>query len=107
MATVSTTPGTRKNIRMDKLEVGQIVTLAFHKSASTTMEKGGRVDYEEAVFMGIVGEGEDRHAEFISGDARHMYRWAAYRFQGRWAFGSSAERLSVVDVQVFDGLRSK
>lgn len=84
-------------IRIDKLEPGQIVTLAFHKGASTTMEKGGRVDEEDAVFLGIDGEGDDRTARFVSASTRWgMHYWRAYRFQGRWVFGSSAERLSVV-----------
>lgn len=62
-----------------------------------------------ALFIGIAGEGDDRRARFVSthkgednritgGDRDGFSTWEAYRYNGRWAFGASAERLSVVEV---------
>ncbi len=75
--------------RIDTLTVGTKVRLDF----------GG--DYEEeATFMGITGTGDDRRATFESVDEdRHdVYTWQAYRYNRRWAFGTSAQTLSLVKV---------
>ncbi len=75
--------------RIDNLVPGSIVTLNL------------RNYQEDVVFLRITGTGEDRHAEFVStvSSDKNMYRWAAYRFEGRWVYGSSADRLSVVTVK--------
>lgn len=98
-----------KTYRIDKLTVGDIVTLRFYKNASTVMYSDApRVEDEKAVFVGIVGEGEERHAEFISSTSNGgFFRWAAYRMNKSWRYGSSAERLSVVEIQPFNGLNVK
>lgn len=72
-------------MRIDNLKPASDVVLRFH-------------DYEEvAWFVGIVGKGPDRRAVFMSKNADgDSYTWEGYRFNGRWAYGSSAERLSAV-----------
>jgi len=76
--------------RIDKLNPGQEVTLKFHGSKSL-----GNDPYEERhTFLDIVGEGDDRRAVFSDGGEQ----WEAYRFKGGWAYGSSAEKLSIVEV---------
>lgn len=77
-------------IRIDQLQAGQEVTLKFHGSKSI-----GNEPYEEThTFLGIVGEKDDRRAVFSDGSTQ----WEAYRYNGGWAYGSSAERLSLVSV---------
>lgn len=82
--------------RIDKLEKGTFVTLDFNDRYQ-----------EDAVFLGIVGEGDDRRARFAQAGASHaasangcyrMTEWEAYRYNGGWAFGTSAERLRLVGV---------
>lgn len=54
---------------------------------------------DEAVFVGVVGEGDDRRARFLSTDSEGgAYEWEAYRYGGRWAWGTSADRLRVLEV---------
>lgn len=75
--------------RIDKLQPGSFVELDFNGK------------YQEfAVFLGISGEGDKRYAKFAQPQARgdQMFEWEAYRFNGGWKFGSSAERLSLVRV---------
>lgn len=49
---------------------------------------------DECVLVKIEGDGDDARATFR--DAAGM-EWQAYRFRGRWAYGSSANRVSVVN----------
>lgn len=72
--------------RIDSLNVGDKVLLSFEGSRSL----GNDAYTDECIFAGITGEGNDRRASF--GD------WEAYRFRGGWAYGSSAERLRVLEV---------
>jgi hypothetical protein len=52
-----------------------------------------------ALFLGIDGEGDDRRAVFAQFDCGgNTFGWSAYRYNGGWAYGSSAERLSLVAV---------
>lgn len=93
-------PATIKQPRLDTLERGSFVLLDFNGQ------------YEErAMFVGIVGEGDDRHARFVTIDTleprprvsgghyyKGYYEWEAYRYNGRWAFGTSAEPLRLLEV---------
>ena len=57
---------------------------------------------ERAMFLGVEGEGAERRARFITHvtTGKGYYEWDAYRTNDdkRWAFGSSAERISVVSI---------
>jgi hypothetical protein len=54
---------------------------------------------EDAVFIGLHGEGDDREAQFLSvGRTGRTYDWSAYRYNNRWVYGSSGERLRVVAI---------
>lgn len=69
--------------RIDSLQPGTKVVLDF----------AGKYT-EEHVFQGIRGEGDSRVARFDG--TSHLggpYSWEAYRYNGRWAFGTSAEWL--------------
>ncbi len=81
--------------RIDKLAPLSTVTLAFAGNL-------GEPAQERAIFIGVFGEGDERRARFIQLSAasavsgRPTFEWEAYRYQGRWAYGSGADRLSVV-----------
>lgn len=72
--------------RIDTLKVGDKVRLKFAGSRSL----GNDAHEETCIFNGIEGEGDKRRAKFDE--------WEAYRFRGRWAYGSSAENLVVLEV---------
>ncbi len=84
-------------MRIDNLTIGDIVTLRFHPGAGTLTDKE---PYDEsAVFLGMEGTGDDRQAWFAQGMSnKKLYKWSAYRHGGKWVFGSSAERLSLISV---------
>lgn len=75
-------------MRIDSLKPGSTVLMDFNGKDET------------AIFVGIDGEGDERHAKFMQafkeGDA--LYSWDAYRYNGRWAFGTSAEPLRLLSV---------
>ena len=80
--------------RIDTLKAGQKVTLGFYY--------GGTKVEESAEFVRVEGEGERRHATFtstteINGEPR-TYEWQAYRYHKRWAYGTGADRLTLVKV---------
>jgi hypothetical protein len=78
--------------RIDSLKAGETVTLLFRGSKSL----GNEPYTDEVIFVGIKGEGEDRRAVFSTGPAAGKSgEWEAYRYKGGWAYGSSAERLSI------------
>lgn len=85
--------------RIDTLKAGQKVTLGFYS--------GGVKLEESAEFLGVEGEGDKRHAKFRSvynspkstGESPRYYEWEAYRYRNRWAYGSSADRLTLVKVE--------
>jgi len=85
--------------RIDSLEPETKVRLKFCAEF-----QGKDSAYEEdAVFVGVTGEGNDRRATFRSLDQRTYedrveYEWDAYRYNGRWAYGSSAETLRLLAV---------
>lgn len=79
--------------RIDTLVIGQVVTLNFADRYTQNL-----------VFGGIKGDGDDRRAKFIGVYVEgNAYDFEAYRVNGRWCFGSSAERLyldEVTDINV-------
>ncbi len=89
--------------RIDFLTVGDTVRLAFHGS-----KRLGNEEYTDVVvFLGIEGTGDERRAVFGGVECpRHLPEikrecscsWQAFRFHKHWAYGSSAERLSLVEV---------
>jgi hypothetical protein len=80
-------------IRIDKMIPGDIVTLDF---CTNSKDSGNQ---ERAMFVGHIGYGPDRRAEFACLDERgKVYEWEAYRYNGGWAYGSGAARLKVVSL---------
>ena len=74
--------------RIDNLTRGEAVQLRFDGADGT----------EHAVFVGVEGEGEDRRASFVqvlNRDQGTLFMWDAYRFNRRWVYGTSAQRLSL------------
>ena len=65
--------------------------------------QGKDAGYEEdAVFVKVEGTGGDRRATFRSPSSMldgTPYEWDAYRYSGKWAYGSSAETLRLVAVR--------
>lgn len=73
--------------RIDTLKAGSTVELVF------------RYGVERAVFLGITGTGDDRRARFLQLNVDgEPYEWEAYRYNGRWAYGTSADRLTLYAV---------
>lgn len=82
--------------RIDSLKPGTEVTIRYMRE----FQFGGPLD-ENLFFHGILGEGEDRRAVFSDRadlDASWKSSWEAYRYKGRWAYGSSAETLRLLAV---------
>lgn len=79
--------------RFDKLNVGDVITIQCYY-------RGEAKEPEQAFFLGIIGEGDDRRAKlatvFDAGGEGRMLEWEIYRYSGRWAYGSSADRISIV-----------
>jgi hypothetical protein len=78
--------------RIDSLKPGDVVTLRF-------VGRWGNSTYEERMeFVGITGAGDDRRATFRTpGYANDD--WDAYRFNGRWCYGTSADPLVLLEVE--------
>jgi hypothetical protein len=89
MACAPTILATLIDMKIDNLKPGSIITLKFHGSY------GNESYTEEVLFVGIDGEGDGRIAVFRSA-SNVAYTWQAYRYRGRWAYGTSADRLTVV-----------
>lgn len=75
--------------RIANLTDGMEVTLRFHYGA-------GQFDDERHTFGGLYMDGDTQNARFR--DSRTGSYWSAYRFNGRWCFGTSAQRLQVVSI---------
>jgi len=77
--------------RITSLAVGEEIRLRFNGKASL-----GNETYElDATFLGLEGTGDESRASFaLDGDAESAFE--AYRYQGYWAYGTSAERLQLV-----------
>jgi len=71
-----------------RLTPGQDVTLKF------TTRNGFYT--EDNRFVGLTDGGERATFTTHAADEGTPYNWDAYRFQGRWVYGSSAQRLSLV-----------
>lgn len=80
--------------RIDSLKPNSRITLQFNGRG------GNRTRREPALFLGVTGTGDDRRAKFRSFDDYNFrtYEWEAYRFEGFWAYGSSADRLQLISV---------
>jgi hypothetical protein len=76
------------NKRIDLLPPNTEVVLKFHGSF------GNESFTQNAIFLGIEGTGDELLARFRSPDSRGN-TWEAYRFNGRWAYGTGADRLSL------------
>lgn len=80
--------------RIDTLKSGEKVTLGFYYQGQRTLET--------AEFVKVEGDGEKRRATFISeteiNGERRKYNWQAYRYHGRWSYGTGADRLTLVKV---------
>lgn len=74
-------------MRIDQLKPGTRVTLRYHGSMGNLTHDG------DAEFVRITGDGDDRRAVFTEPS---IGEWEAYRYDGRWAYGSSADRLQLV-----------
>jgi hypothetical protein len=82
MTTTIPTMTTAKTI--NGLKPGESVNLQFHGSK----QFGNAPFQDERVFVGFTGEGEEKRAIFEDD-------FEAYRYMGRWAYGASAEKLSI------------
>jgi hypothetical protein len=74
-------------LRINAANVGRVLTLGFH-SPYNPFE-------QDAKLLKLEGEGDDARATFKDEDGME---WEAYRYNGRWAYGSSANRLQVLGV---------
>jgi len=73
---------------IDKLTPGDEITLRFTHGD------------EPAVFVKLEGTGDARRATFASVQTTptvKVFSWDAYRYQGHWAYGTSADRLMLID----------
>lgn len=75
-------------MRLDDIPAGSAVTFSIREN-----------EPEEAFFMGISGSGKERTAKFVSKvfDGGSCFDWEAYRYNGFWALGSSADRMKIID----------
>jgi hypothetical protein len=76
--------------RIAAKNVGSTFHLFFHKNS----RMGSTYELENCILIKIEGEGDDRRATFKDNE---IGEWEAYRYNGHWAYGSSAERLTVVE----------
>jgi len=74
--------------RISSKNVGQMFELLLDKNRAM-----GQPETIECKLLRIEGEGEDKRAIF---DDEAIGEWSAYRYNGRWAYGSSAEPLRVI-----------
>lgn len=74
--------------RLDSIAPGESVTVKFHGSKIL-----GNDSYTlDLVLSQRTGSGEDRRVTFADGNDT----FEVYRYDGHWAYGTSAERLSIV-----------
>lgn len=81
-------------MRIDRLAPDTLVRLRF------VGRWGNETREEWARFLGIDGTGDERLAKFRSfydGKPGGTYDWEAYRYSGRWAYGTSADPLQLVN----------
>jgi hypothetical protein len=72
--------------RFDKVPVGSVI-----------ITHDPKYGYEDsAILVGRTGEGENREIQLVSrAGSRDAYEWGIYRFQGRWVYGTSADRIQL------------
>lgn len=75
--------------RISTKNVGESFLLLLDKNRSM-----GQPQELTATLVRIEGEGDDKRAVFID---EEIGEWEAYRYNGRWAYGSSAEPLRVIE----------
>lgn len=71
--------------RISDLKPNETVNLRFHGSKVY----GNEPSTDEYTFLRFEGHGDDKRAIFDDG-------LEAYRYRGYWAYGTSAERVSIV-----------
>lgn len=73
---------------------GQPVVLRFEGDP----DLGNATYVEAAIFVRLTGDGEEARATFRSPGTYpgETYEWEAYRFEGRWAYGTGADALTLV-----------
>lgn len=78
--------------RLDEYNAGETPKLRFYSNGS-----GRSSSYVEDhhTIVSKSGKGEARTITFR--DFKNGFEWEAYRYRGRWAYGSSAARLGVED----------
>lgn len=72
--------------RISKKNEGQLFHLGFASPYNP-------LDIEDVLLVKVEGTGDDARATFKD---EEIGEWEAYRYKGRWAYGSSAERLIVI-----------
>jgi hypothetical protein len=75
--------------RISTKNVGETFHLLLDKNP-----RMGRREEITATLLRIEGEGDDKRAVFSD---EQIGEWEAYRYNGRWAYGSSAEPLRVIE----------
>lgn len=85
-------------MRFDNLTPGSVIEIQTFYGAQPH-------EVETAAFLGIYGEGDGRNAKLATvskhpkSDGTHpIIEWEIYRYNGRWAYGTSADRISLVRV---------
>lgn len=73
--------------RIGDLKSGQRVTLAFDNRGKPFTED-----------VRVLAHHDDGSVSFLSHDGHGDYEWSAYRHNGRWVYGSSAERVRLLKV---------
>lgn len=70
----------------------------LHPLTKVVLRFGPR-DMQEAVFVGMNGEGDDRKAVFMSVNREgYPFEWEAHRANNRWCYGSNGGALAVEEV---------
>jgi len=83
-------------MKIDNLKPCTLVELEFSNQWSLSEKEPST---EHAVFVGMSGSGDERLAEFISPtNSDQMFTWSAYRYKGRWVYGSGAAPVRLVNV---------
>jgi hypothetical protein len=77
--------------RISPKNIGSTFHLLFDKNTRFT---GPVDDRKDNVLVRIEGEGDDKRAVFNDPE---IGEWEAYRWNGRWAYGSSCEPLRVIE----------
>lgn len=76
---------------ISNLRPGDKVTLIFHGSRSL----GNEPYTDDVELLGFAGEGATQRAQFGNPDYPGQDEWEAYKFNGRWCYGASAEKVTV------------